>query len=69
VFRFKIDLHVNAAGPLAITFTQVFTSISEQGNTFLNRYRSEDYAGRLKSLEEFMIRHLEDKRRGRRPGN
>jgi len=67
MFRFKIELHVNGDGLLAITFTQVFTAISEQGNTFLNRYRGEDFGARLKSLDEFMTRHLEDKRRRGQP--
>ncbi len=63
IFRFKIELCVNSDGLLTITFTQVFTSISEEGGTFLKRYESEDFNGRLKSLEEFMNRHREDKRR------
>ena len=62
MFRFKIELRPNSDGLLAITFTQVFTSISEEGSSFMKRYESEDYKGRLKSLEEFMNRHLEDKR-------
>jgi len=63
MFRFKIEIHANGDGLLAITFTQVFTSISEEGNIFLRRYGSEDFEGRLKSLEEFMFRYLEDKRK------
>jgi hypothetical protein len=65
IFRFKIELYVSSDGLITITFTQVFTSISEEGGLFLKRYESEDYKGRLKSLEEFMNRHLEDKRRKR----
>jgi hypothetical protein len=63
VFRFKLELYASSDGFLTITFTQVFTSISEEGNTFLTHYEREDFKGRLKSLEEFMNRHLEDKRR------
>lgn len=63
MFRFKIELYVNSDGLLTITFTQIFTSISDEGNTFLKRYEGEDFKGRLKSLEEFMNRHLEDKRK------
>jgi hypothetical protein len=62
MFRFKIELRANGDGLLAITFTQVFTSISEEGSSFMKRYESEDYKERLKSLEEFMNCHLEDKR-------
>lgn len=50
IFRFKIELYVSSDGLLGITFTQVFTSISEEGGTL----ESEDFKGRLKNLEEFM---------------
>ena len=63
MFRFRIELSANGDGLLTITFMQVFTSISEEGNTLLKRYESEDFGERLKSLEEFMNRHLEDKRK------
>jgi hypothetical protein len=63
MFRFKIEIDPGSDGILSITFTQVFTSISDEGNTFLKRYEGEDFTARLKSLEEFMNRHLEDKRR------
>lgn len=63
VFRFKICLCGSDDGVLTIGFEQVFTSVSEEGNAFLARYEGEDFNGRLKSLEEFMIRHLEDKRK------
>jgi hypothetical protein len=63
MFRFKIKIDRNHDGLLAITFMQVFTSISEEGKAFLKRYESEDFVGRMKNLEEFMNRHLEDKRR------
>jgi hypothetical protein len=63
IFRFKIELNVNSDGSLAITFRQTFNSISEEGNAFIERYRNDDFGGRLKNLEEFMNRHLEDKRR------
>jgi hypothetical protein len=65
IFRFKIELSENRDGLLTIMFTQVFTSISEEGNIFLERYEGEDFKGRLKNLEEFMNRHLEDKRKKR----
>jgi hypothetical protein len=63
MFRFTIEVS-ESEGLLAITFTQVFTSISEEGNTFLKRYEDEDFQGRLKSLQEFMNRYLEDLRTG-----
>ena len=63
IFRFRIEIQGEGEGVLAITFTQSFTSISEEGNAFLDRYRSEDYDARLKSLEEFMTSYLEDKRK------
>jgi hypothetical protein len=63
MFHFKIDLCVESDGLLTITFTQVFTSITEEGSAFLKRYESEDFRGRLKNLEEFMNRHLEDRRK------
>jgi hypothetical protein len=58
LFRFKIELEVADDGLLALKFTQIFTSISAEGNAFLNRYRSEDFAGRLKNLEEYMHRYF-----------
>jgi hypothetical protein len=63
MFRFNIDLHWDGDGFLTIKFTQVFTSVSEEGNAFLARYEAEDFAERLKKLEGFMIRHL-GKRQG-----
>jgi hypothetical protein len=65
MFRFKIHVHAIGNGILSMTFTQVFTSISEEGNAFLERYESEDFKERLRALEEFMNRHLEDKRKNR----
>ena len=61
MFRFKIELSVNDDGYLALTFTQIFTSISEEGNAFLKRYKSEDFMERLKYLEDLMNRHLVNK--------
>ena len=63
MFRFKIEISVNGDGFLKMTFTQVFTSISEAGNAFLERYKREDFAERLKRLEELINRHLQAKRR------
>jgi hypothetical protein len=63
MFRFKIEISDNGAGVLTITFTHVFTSISEEGDIFLKRYESEDFGERLKILAGFMNSHLEDKRK------
>jgi len=62
MFRFKIEISGNDGGVLKLTFTQVFTSISEAGNAFLKRYESEDFAERLNRLEEYMNRHLHGER-------
>jgi len=63
VFRFKIKIDAVSEGLLALTFTQSFTSVSEKGNSFLKRYEGEDFKSRLKSLEEFLNRHIEEKRK------
>jgi hypothetical protein len=63
MFRFTIEIDKSGDGFLQITFTQVFTSISEEGNTFLKQYESEDFKGRLKNLKEFMDNYLANKRR------
>jgi hypothetical protein len=63
MFRFTIDIHAERVGLLNISFTQVFTSISEEGNAFLRRYQDEDYEARLKSLEGFMNSYLEVNRK------
>jgi hypothetical protein len=65
MFRFRIELYAGSDGLLTIKFTQVFTSISEEGGGFLKRYESEDFNERLKNLENFMNSHLEDKRKKR----
>ncbi|MFA5338031.1 MAG: hypothetical protein WC330_06840 [Candidatus Omnitrophota bacterium] len=62
VFRFKIKLGKDNNG-FSIAFMQVFTSISEKGNAFLERYRGEDFKGKLKNLEELMDHYLQGKRR------
>jgi hypothetical protein len=64
IFRFKIALREIGDGCLSISFSQVFTSISEEGNDYLDRYANEDFEERLKNLKEYMSRRLEDKRRG-----
>jgi hypothetical protein len=64
MFRFKIELDVNQDGVITITFTQTFTSVSEEGNTYLQRYEHEDFQGRLKALSGYMHQYLEEQRRG-----
>ena len=63
MFRFKIKIDEVNEGLLALTFTQDFTSVSEKGNSFIKRYEGEDFKGRLKSLEEFLNRHITEKRK------
>ena len=63
MFRFKIHVYEISNGLLSMTFTQVFTSISEEGNALLERYEREDFKERLRALAEFMNRHLDDKRK------
>jgi hypothetical protein len=58
IVRFRIEIQEKAEGVLALTFTQVFTSISEEGNAFLDRYRGEDYQARLKALEGYLNQYL-----------
>ena len=65
MFRFKISVCVVSENLLSMTFTQVFTSVSEQGDSLVNRYACEDFEGRLKNLEAFMNSHLEGKRGNR----
>ena len=62
MFRFKIEIDACRDGVLAMTFTQTFTAISDEGNTLLDRYEGEDFMAKLKSLESFMNLYLEDKR-------
>ena len=63
MFRFKIKVEEIGNGGLSITFTQIFTSISEEGNILLKGYESEDFNERLKQLERFMNSYLEENRK------
>jgi hypothetical protein len=63
--RYKIVISGTGDGFISLRFAQVFTSISEAGNAFLKRYKSEDFAERLKRLEELINRHLQAKRIGK----
>jgi hypothetical protein len=58
VFRFRIEVRQDTSGLLTLTFTQVFTSVSEEGSALLDRYKGEDFAARLAALERFMVSHL-----------
>lgn len=58
MFRFRIDIVTGEDGMLTLSFSQTFTSVSEEGNDLLNQYKSQDFAGRLKKLKEFMTEHL-----------
>jgi hypothetical protein len=61
MFRFRIDIAAGNGGLLTLSFSQTFTSVSEEGNELLNHYKAEDFAGRLRNLGEFMKRCLQDK--------
>jgi hypothetical protein len=65
-FRFRIKIKAAGKDRLTIKFMQVFTPVSEEGTAFLKRYESEDFNERLKNLENFMNRHLEEKREKKR---
>jgi hypothetical protein len=69
MFRFKIEVSAGDDDLLTIVFSQTFTSVSEEGNSLLNRYKSEDFDGRLRNLEEFMNRYLQNKSREDNEGN
>jgi hypothetical protein len=58
VFRFTLAVVAASGGGLAITFTQVLTSVSDEGSALIERYKTEDFDGRLRALETFMNRHL-----------
>jgi hypothetical protein len=63
MFRFRINVSVGNDGLLMLSFSQTFTSVSEEGNELLNQYKAEDFADRLRNLGEFMNRYLQDKSR------
>ncbi len=58
MLRFRIDVKATDEGLLTISFSQTFTSVSEEGEELLNQYRTEDFAGRLGSLGELMSQFL-----------
>jgi len=66
MFRFTIELFIAGNGIIKLIFSQVFTSVSEEGNALLKLYESEDFDQRLKYLEELMHRYLQDKKRNGR---
>ena len=45
-------------GLLTLSLSQTFTSVSEEGNELLNQYKTEDFAGRLRNIAEFMNQHF-----------
>lgn len=65
VFRFRIEVSAGADGLLTIVFLQTFTSVSEEGSSFLDRYRIENFDERLGKLEDWMNRHLQEKNSSR----
>ena len=63
VFRFRISVSVGKDSSLTLTFSQTFTSVSEEGNELLNRYKAEDFQERLNNLGKFMDQYLQMKQR------
>jgi hypothetical protein len=61
MFRFRIDVSIGNDGLLRLSFRQIFTSVSKEGNELLNRYRAEDFNARLRSLGEFINRYLQER--------
>lgn len=57
MFRFRILLSA-CEHSVCMEFRQTFTSVSEEGNSFLRNFQAEDFQGRLKKLEEFMEAYL-----------
>ena len=58
VFRFRITVSDGSDGFLVLTFSQTFTSISEEGNELITLYQEEDFSGRLNNLGQFMSKYL-----------
>ena len=65
VFHFLIDIAEPEPGRLVLTFTQRFTPVSGAGAALIDTYRGEDFAGRLKVLEELLRKAIA---RTRAPG-
>ncbi len=67
MLRYPITVRPGSDGLLTITFSQVFTSVSEEGRILLSRYQGEDFPSRLAALEGYLSHSLEDRRRGHQP--
>lgn len=61
MFHFTIEIDTSGEDILAITTTQVFTSVSEQGNAFIANFEQEDYDVRVKHLENLIYAYLDKK--------
>jgi len=61
MLRFTIDVAAANDGLLTLSFSQTFTSVSEEGNELLNQYKAEDFAERLRNLGEFMNQYFQNK--------
>ena len=57
-FRFTITVEMKKTAQAAIHFHQTFTSVSEEGREFLERYQSEDFAARVQTLGALMTQYL-----------
>ena len=63
MLRFTIEVAAANDGLLTLSFSQTFTSVSEEGNELLNQYKAEDFAERLRNLGEFMNQYFQNKSR------
>jgi hypothetical protein len=62
MLRYPITVRRGGDGLLTITFSQSFTSVSEEGSVLLSRYQGEDFPSRLAALEGFMSHYLDGMR-------
>jgi hypothetical protein len=67
MLRFKIHAAAIRDGFLTLSFSQIFTSVSEEGNELLYQYKAEDFTGRLRTLGEFMNQYIENKSKRKKP--
>jgi len=57
MLRYKIAV-ISDKDSLTLTFNQLFTAVSDEGNKFLDRYRTEDFPGRIKELESLICKAI-----------
>jgi len=62
MLRYRITLKEGKKRSVVIIFSQVFTSISEQGNVFIKRYKKDNFNEKMNNLEDLMNRYLSEKK-------